>query len=425
MQSIDDLLHQMESHLEKLNEPGKGLLSTLGKYIISSKAVSQIVSACFYASTISDEERWPKAILVPSCGMASDRLIARFTTAIAFEPIAIAKLAHATSDWCRLAFVVQDDEPRIVGIAPSMAILMGRFTTQGGPRRKIGGFHVSITGPGNLDVLCHRQIFTYQSGTITKFRLLLESVATQSVGQTLNKRIDSLLGEEYRSKRKLQIADRLKNIQNENIVDLLEPALENEVAGDSDAQLVICELINQIYLLGHGGILIITEKTETERLTYRYKSESLKLQHAVIRYWETASEDGYGTSRKGFAGAAGTELIHEGLMLREVIEATAHLANTDGALVLGTDLRLAGFGAIIDKTNIEPSSFKFVDSEDNSIEFVSLLQNRGSRHQSALSFAMSEENAFVAVISQDGTVTVFQNEGKTIRVEKGLRAGIH
>ena len=89
---------------------------------------------------------------------------------------------------------------------------------------------------------------------------------------------------------------------------------------------------------------------------------------------------------------------------------------------MGTDFSLHGFGAIIDKATVDESTVAFIDGAGNSINYASILKNKGSRHQSALSFVMREEGSVVFVISQDGNVTVLENQRGVVRVERGLRA---
>ena len=102
--------------------------------------------------------------------------------------------------------------------------------------------------------------------------------------------------------------------------------------------------------------------------------------------------------------------------------ATAQLVGTDGAIVLGTDFSLHGFGAIIGITAVDESKVDFVDGADNPITYSSIVSDKGSRHQAAISFAVREEGVVVFVVSQDGHVTVLENHGGVVRVETGLRA---
>jgi hypothetical protein len=102
--------------------------------------------------------------------------------------------------------------------------------------------------------------------------------------------------------------------------------------------------------------------------------------------------------------------------------ATAQLAGTDGAMVLGTDLTLHGFGAMIDNAPVDDTGLSFINGQDETIRHASILENKGMRHQSALSFVKREEGAVVFVVSQDGPITVLENRRGVVRCEEGLRA---
>ena len=115
-------------------------------------------------------------------------------------------------------------------------------------------------------------------------------------------------------------------------------------------------------------------------------------------------------------------LVNEGVKLKECLAATAQFAGTDGAIVLGIDFSLIGFGALIGKIAVDESRVDFIDGAGKPIRFSNIVQNKGSRHQAALSFAMREEGVVVFVVSQDGHVTVMENQGGVVRVETGLRA---
>ena len=191
---------------------------------------------------------------------------------------------------------------------------------------------------------------------------------------------------------------------------------------DCRIQLIIAELIWRITELGHGGMLIVTDRPESPTLSYRYPILQRRLQRAMVRYWRAAAEDGHGSSRVPPGQSPGTPSLYEGLSVREYIAATAQLAGTDGAIVLGTDLSLHGFGALIDNVPVDEAGLGFIDGNDEIISRASIVKNKGVRHQSALSFVNREEGVVVFVVSQDGPITVLENRGGVVRCEKGLRA---
>jgi hypothetical protein len=238
----------------------------------------------------------------------------------------------------------------------------------------------------------------------------------------MDSRVAILLGDELQAQMDEDLENRLANTDNPVIADLLRKGLKAEVPADSRTQLVLSELVWRISEMGHGGILIVTDRPDSQTLSYKYSTESGRLQNAVVRYWKAAYQDGYGTTRVPLSHSPGADLIHEGVMLRESVAATAQLSGTDGAIVLGTDFSLHGFGAIIDKAAADETKIAFIDGSGNSVKYETILKNKGSRHQSALSFVIREEGAVVFVVSQDGNVTVFENQEGVVRVEMELRA---
>ena len=300
-----------------------------------------------------------------------------------------------------------------------MSVLLGTFVTQSA--RTFSSFKVAIRGPGNIDVICEKGVLTYKAGVISQYQSILSSKALERLAAVMDSRVAILLGDEFQSQVDKGIENRLAKIANPAITDQLRKGLKAEVAADSKTQLVISELVWRISEMGHGGILIVTDRPDSQTLSYKYPTKSGRLQSAIVRYWKAAYQDGYGTTRVPPSHSPGIALVHEGVVLRECVAATAQLAGTDGAIVLGTDFSLHGFGAIIDKAVVDESKVKFIDSAGNSISYASILETKGSRHQSALSFVMREEGAVVFVVSQDGHVMVLENQGDIVRVERGFR----
>lgn len=77
---------------------------------------------------------------------------------------------------------------------------------------------------------------------------------------------------------------------------------------------------------------------------------------------------------------------------------------------------------MIGNAPVDETRLRFIDGNDESISHASIIQNKGVRHQSALSFVMREEDVVIFVVSQDGLITVLENRGGVIRCETGLRA---
>jgi hypothetical protein len=416
---IDEFVERTKPLLEKMRRLHERRLLGIFPYKITDEFASELIKSCFYASMISDEGRWP-LLTVGVCGADPKQPIAALDPPVPADPTAIAKLAHTVNDWCSLGVADVNGRPTVVGVLPSMSVRTGTFVTQS--VKTFSALKVVIRGPGNLDVVCEEGVLTYKAGVVSQYESILSSKVLERLAAVMDGQVTILLGEDFRSKVDEGIEQRLANVSNPEIARLLRESMKAQVPADSKAQLVLSELVFRISEMRHGGILIVTSRPETPVLSYKYRTKTGRLQNAVVRYWRAAHEDGHGTSRVSPSQSPGPGLVHEGILLRECVAATAQLAGTDGAVVLGPDFSLLGFGAIIDKAAVDESSVKFIDGADGTITYGSILANKGSRHQSALSFVMREEGSAVFVISQDGHVTVLENQGGVVRCERGLRA---
>jgi hypothetical protein len=182
--------------------------------------------------------------------------------------------------------------------------------------------------------------------------------------------------------------------------------------------------------LGHGGLLLITDEPQNAYFSSYRQVESALLRQPLIRYWESvadllaavggranlpASSDALGNSHSLIV-AANTE------MLEKCIRTVAHLAGMDGAIALNYECNVVAFNAIIAKLEDNSEDYCCIDEGNNQMDCKDVVRNRGSRHQSALSFVMQVPKSFAFVISQDGFVSAFHNLGnKRIRCAPGMR----
>lgn len=116
-----------------------------------------------------------------------------------------------------------------------------------------------------------------------------------------------------------------------------------------------------------------------------------------------------------------TEVLHGRSAVREGVRFVAALANVDGALVLGPDLGVLAFGAMI---KVGPDSFDVRVSRTaagDSPEVIAFGRLGGARHQSAARFCHAQPGALAVVISQDGRVSCLLNDGSGVRAWRGVR----
>jgi hypothetical protein len=403
---------------------------------VSDELATHVMTSAFYASLISDEGRWPRVAL-SACGSRPKVTIASFNPPLTADATTIAKMAHAVNASCRLACAEIDGSPKLVGIVPSVGFGLDTFATErgrsGSPKRSlIPSFKVTIRGPGHIDVLCDRGAFTYRGGKAESHASVLSSRALERIATVIDRRLQTLLGTQFAPLRDADSEPRIASVRDPVIGELLGKGLaigellrkgvKAEVLTDCTVQLIIAEHVWRIAELGHGGMLIITDRPESPALSYRYPIVQRRLQRAMLRHWRAAVEVASGASPFPLGRSSRDSVANEGLSLTEYIAATAQLAATDGATVLGTDFSLHGFGAMIDNVPVDATGLTFVDGHDKIMSRASILHNQGMRHQAALSFVMREEGAVVFVVSQDGHIMVLENQGGMVRCERGLRA---
>jgi hypothetical protein len=108
-------------------------------------------------------------------------------------------------------------------------------------------------------------------------------------------------------------------------------------------------------------------------------------------------------------------------MMEKCVSSIARLAGMVGSIVMDFGCKVVAFNAITTKASALPD-VKLIDINGRVFKYDDVVQNRGSRHQSALIYTMTVPRSFAFVLSQDGAVTAFHNTGKgTVLFQRGLR----
>lgn len=94
------------------------------------------------------------------------------------------------------------------------------------------------------------------------------------------------------------------------------------------------------------------------------------------------------------------------------------LAGVDGALVLGPDLRVVSFGTMIEWTKGDEFDIHLAADAGGRVEKTTKVADLGggARHQSAAHFCHRRHGAIAFVVSQDGQVSCFLNDGNFLRL---------
>jgi hypothetical protein len=225
-------------------------------------------------------------------------------------------------------------------------------------------------------------------------------------------------------------------LQGSDVLGVLQAVVALELAGQTTGAVealdhVFNDIAEAIVRQGHGGLLLVTQNPELNQFSSHRRVGGSLLRQRLVQYWGnvaalTAATGGAAIRLAGVnTQQASPHLLNvasDTAALEKCVNLIAHLAGMDGAIVMDYACNLVAFNAIIspDADGTDPALL--VDEIGRSLDPAEVGGNRGSRHQSAMSFARRVPNAFAFVISQDGGVTAFHNRGNgRCRWEGGLR----
>jgi hypothetical protein len=190
------------------------------------------------------------------------------------------------------------------------------------------------------------------------------------------------------------------------------------------------KLAERLVLAGHGGALLVAGSGFGDPDSSQPRGVHLP-PNATFRSANTCLRDAFlereRFSRQTRDGAHGespgrmrVDLEREHLA---ALDHVARLSNVDGAVVMGPDLCVFGFGATIDMsdgTPIPPIYLHDLTHPGASPRSVTVADFQGHRHKSAIYFCAmqiredEDHMALAIVASQDGTLTLFGLVGTTI-----------
>ncbi|RYE91066.1 MAG: hypothetical protein EOO75_09290 [Myxococcales bacterium] len=192
----------------------------------------------------------------------------------------------------------------------------------------------------------------------------------------------------------------------------------------------------------HGGTLLVLPDDDMRHLQSRYPIDPASRAAVDIRDRGRASQhngqhqaelirklgDANDANEKVYphlgmqARAAALTVWSDRAALRESVRFTASLANVDGALVLSGDLRVLAFGAMIQRPEDDAFEVRIARSAaGDSQRSIAVDRLGGARHQSAAHFCHQQPGAPAFVVSQDGRVSCFYNDGSDVWAWLGIR----
>ncbi len=360
---------------------------------LSSQVIQEFVKSVYYASLIPDEGRYASVCLMCYRKGQDSSFHFPLNPRISQIPKEIAKLAHATAPGSHIYCICDDGKIELGGIHVTRINEMrelgySSFRT-GNPLKLV------IRGPGHIETSSCGTPLAYKEGEITE----------------------------------------VKTFQFSSILASLAVAIEQElrdktVGAVESLESIFNDLAEAIVRLGHGGMLIVAKDTENH-FSSKKKIDCLIVHQLLIRYWNDVSTNisnsgGLGNLMANHANGVfnphALTIASDVMMLEDALDSTAYLSGVDGAIVMDYSCKVAAFNAIIDKSSGGHVTSELVNTGGQVLKESSLMSGKGSRHQSALSYAKRVPNSFAFVISQDGGVSAFHNpDGTKVVCELGMR----
>ncbi len=360
------------------------------KLQLERRTVEDFIKTVYYASMIPDEGRFPLLTLMSYARGSETTFHFPFPNRIRPSALQIAKLAHATAPSSHVCCICDNGEILLGGI--HVTVLNELRELGYGSERVANPLKLVIRGPGHVEMSTGRTALIYRSGEIAERNLFQDSFT-------------------------LKI-----------LAEVTEQELRELAPGSvGDLQNVFNDLTEAIMQLGHGGMLIVAREPKGNQFSSLRVTDSLLLQELLIRYWHDVARLVTGT------GAAdeipdirnnphALNVASDSVMLGNGVKSIAALAGMDGAIVMDYGCKVVGFNGIIKRSESAPVGRQLVDELGTKRQPDEILSNRGSRHQSAMSYAMAVPHSFVFVISQDGGISAFHNPGDgRVVCEMGMR----
>jgi len=361
---------------------------------LARRAVEDFVKEISYASLVPDEGRYPTVCLMSYRKGCENGFHFLFNAPL--PPIAqeIAKLANAVAPGSHLCCLCDEGQIRLAGIHVTTLNEMQEFGYSSS--RVANPLKLIIRGPGHIEISTGGTALIYTAGDITE-----ENV-----------------------------------FQCSHVMRALAAVVEAELAELTDGTVealddIFNDLAKAIVRRGHGGILIVVKNPRPPQFSSLRQIDCLFLQQLLVRYWDDvatylAARGGVGNllagAEAGMVNPHALTVASDTARLEKCIDSIAHLAGMDGAIVLTYDCKVAAFNAIIARSEAGADSCRLVDQHDIERPRDVILRHRGSRHQSALSYAVNVPDSFAFVISQDGGISAFHNPGDgRVVCEVGMR----
>lgn len=199
---------------------------------------------------------------------------------------------------------------------------------------------------------------------------------------------------------------------------------------------VILSIVNTIQQNGHGGALIVACQTcglqDLLHIKYKLSQETNDLRRRFVHFlnlrhkhgdmvWPPQFKHGAPEVPEETVRLIVTEIQETQRRLTEICMFIGNLAGTDGAIVLGTDLKVRGFGAEILLDKAKRSKVYMVKDSLARAKEEGDSESFGMRHRSAMRLCGAAVALAVFVVSQDGGVSLIWNDNGDSCYKSGIQ----
>jgi hypothetical protein len=196
----------------------------------------------------------------------------------------------------------------------------------------------------------------------------------------------------------------------------------------------VLSIVNGVHEHGHGGTLLLVAPGAEASLPIRMKfgvaGQTTLLADRFVAFLNARHELAAArleptASASADAGSAALWHLQNATLVAEedladATDLTARLSGVDGALVIGSDLRLLGFGAeIVVDASVPVSAFEVLGSPHKPKDWRAIDGDRfGMRHRSALRAVTVADRTTAFVVSQDGAVSFFWKQDERVMLKR-------
>ena len=212
------------------------------------------------------------------------------------------------------------------------------------------------------------------------------------------------------------------------------PAGSSEFLWTALLNTILC-IVNGVREHGHGGTVLLvapgSEVTLPVRLKYDVVANARVLAQRFVRFFNVGHtlaeqqrrrERGRETGGAAALAALQTAAFAADADLADAADLVSRWTAVDGALVLGSDLRVLGFGAEIVLDAAAPvRAYEVLDGEDPARTRPRVdSESFGMRHRSALRCVAVSANTAAFVVSQDGDVSFFWKQAGQVFLKRNV-----